>query len=658
MKKIILVALFISLTISQISFAQTYNNPKCENQSNKNVKILKVIRSDNSTKIFFEYIRTENTPYCIFLSPPNTLGAYYISWHDKIYKLLSTSGIGNVDGITNTPKNIPIHFSATFEAIPKFVVLFDLIEGSTGSWMFYGVELINGNQSAESYVNDDCDNVKTIPASVKPTFESMLSGVKHATILKTSSQNINGLTPVFNALSQYLREMGFEVDTEFLDESDKSIKLDRSSDNVFVYVICNFYISPNNYAFEYSNFEWVFASSINSEFKWSFYDNKTTSIRLERGIESVQPYIYKVFRNMYQYRKPNYDPANKIRLAKQITCWTESKIKDIFNTKGLDLIEGIYENSNYSSDDDKSRVGIIKINGEYKLIYLSGASNQELWDEGEIKASLKPTATELFFKADWTLSNKVIDENFYISFDNGFFTVTGPDKLKDVYVKMFPAANYNNRNVSPNVVMSSGSGFAISSNGYIITNHHVVDGATNISVRGINGNFEKKYSAKVIVDDTNNDLCIIKIEDSKFTTLGVIPYVISSKSSDVGSSVFVLGYPLRAKMGEEVKVTNGIISSKSGYQGDVSSYQISVPIQPGNSGGPLFNYSGNLIGVVNAKLVGAENATYAIKSQNILNLIDLLITPPQLQTNNMIIGLSLPEQIKKIKKFTYIIEVN
>ena len=66
-------------------------------------------------------------------------------------------------------------------------------------------------------------------------------------------------------------------------------------------------------------------------------------------------------------------------------------------------------------------------------------------------------------------------------------------------------------------------------------------------------------------------------------------------------------------MGDEVKLTNGIISSKTGFQGDVTTYQISVPLQAGNSGGPLFDSKGNVIGIVNAKHLGTENVSYVVK---------------------------------------------
>ncbi|MEZ5008819.1 MAG: serine protease [Chitinophagales bacterium] len=120
--------------------------------------------------------------------------------------------------------------------------------------------------------------------------------------------------------------------------------------------------------------------------------------------------------------------------------------------------------------------------------------------------------------------------------------------------------------------MSSGTGFALTSNGLIVTNHHVVDGANSIIIRGVNGSFDKTFNAKVLLTDKNNDLAILKIEDPSFIDLGETPYTIKTNLVSVGENVFVLGYPLRATMGDEIKLTNGIISSKTGFQGDVTSY--------------------------------------------------------------------------------------
>ncbi len=204
----------------------------------------------------------------------------------------------------------------------------------------------------------------------------------------------------------------------------------------------------------------------------------------------------------------------------------------------------------------------------------------------------------------------------------------------------------------------SGTGFALSSEGYIATNYHVIDGATTISLKGLNGDFNRTYDLKIIEIDIDNDLAILKIDDPSFTSLGNIPYTLNPSIIDVGSGVFATGYPLRSTMGDEIKLTNGMISAKSGFMGDMNCYQISVPIQPGNSGGPLFNEKGEVVGITNAVHTGAQNANYAIKTNLLYGLMGMMNQTPKLPAYNTISNLPLNEQFKKIKNFVYIIEAS
>ena len=201
----------------------------------------------------------------------------------------------------------------------------------------------------------------------------------------------------------------------------------------------------------------------------------------------------------------------------------------------------------------------------------------------------------------------------------------------------------------------TGSGFALNGR-YIITNHHVVDNANSLKVRGIKGDFTKRYNAIVVATDTSHDLAIIKITDSYFPGFGNIPYGLRSEIANVGEDVFALGYPIISHMGEEVKLTTGIISSLSGYKGEVSAYQMSAPVQPGNSGGPLFNNNGDLIGVVNAGIPDAQNVGYAIKSPYLRLFIESRIGSSIIPSNGRLKGLSLVEKVKAIKPFVFIIE--
>lgn len=206
---------------------------------------------------------------------------------------------------------------------------------------------------------------------------------------------------------------------------------------------------------------------------------------------------------------------------------------------------------------------------------------------------------------------------------------------------------------------STGTGMAINNAGYIFTCQHVVNKAKKIKVRGINGDFSKTYNARVIAEDKNNDIAIIKIDEPGFKLESEPPFALANRSSDVGINVYTLGYPRLDIMGSEVKLTNGIISSRSGFMGDITAYQISAPIQPGNSGGPLFDTKGNLIGVINAKIVNADNVSYAVKSYYLNSLIDMFeIKLPDAKNSASVLGKELSEQIKFYKNFIYILEVN
>lgn len=201
----------------------------------------------------------------------------------------------------------------------------------------------------------------------------------------------------------------------------------------------------------------------------------------------------------------------------------------------------------------------------------------------------------------------------------------------------------------------SGTGFAIY-DGYIATNYHVANGAKTIRVRGIDGDMKKSYKGFVVAKDKEHDLAIIRIADKDFDGFGEIPYAIGKAVVDVGDDIFVLGYPMTDTMGEEIKLTDGVISSSSGYKGNESMYQISAAVQPGNSGGPLFNEDGSVIGIVCAKHADAENANYAIKVSYLYSLINSAKLEIDISNNNHEKSKKLSEKVKKFKSHVYLIE--
>ena len=206
----------------------------------------------------------------------------------------------------------------------------------------------------------------------------------------------------------------------------------------------------------------------------------------------------------------------------------------------------------------------------------------------------------------------------------------------------------------------NGSGIIISKSGYIVTNNHVIEDADDIEVEFILNDEVKKFKAEIVQVDKVNDLAIIKIFDMNFDGLDNLPYNFKTRSSDVGTKVYAYGYPMALSlMGKEIKITDGIISSKSGIDGDITTYQISATIQPGNSGGPLFDDKGNLIGINSSGLarLGSESTGYTIKSSYVLNLIDVLPKSIDLPSSTKLQSLPLTEQIKEISKYVVLVKV-
>jgi S1-C subfamily serine protease len=169
-----------------------------------------------------------------------------------------------------------------------------------------------------------------------------------------------------------------------------------------------------------------------------------------------------------------------------------------------------------------------------------------------------------------------------------------------------------------------GTGFFISSNGYFLTCFHVVNNASSIEVGTTHGLFV----AEVVQSDPAKDIALLKVAG----TFASLPLA-STNNIKLGEAVFTIGFPDPRLQGWQPKLTRGEISSLSGMQDDPDDFQISVPVQPGNSGGALVDEQGNVVGIVAAKLKGSvaellatgvlpENVNYAVKSSCAKTLLD------------------------------------
>ncbi len=224
---------------------------------------------------------------------------------------------------------------------------------------------------------------------------------------------------------------------------------------------------------------------------------------------------------------------------------------------------------------------------------------------------------------------------------------------------------------------ATGTGFLFSSSNYVITSYHVVHGAKSIKVRSVNG---EKITATIAVKDTDHDIAILKLSKSPTLRQNIITLGDSS-SVKTGDRVFTYGFPLVDLLGnQEPRYSEGFVNSLSGIANDPRLFQISIPIQPGNSGGPIFNKKEKLIGIATSsidsektqKVFGAipQNVNFAIKSFYINSLLSKLpdsfirqkgIVPVPIRQssfkervkNDIVVVEAVPEFKPSVVKFDY-----
>ncbi|MEO9144428.1 MAG: trypsin-like peptidase domain-containing protein [Ginsengibacter sp.] len=382
------------------------------------------------------------------------------------------------------------------------------------------------------------------------------------------------------------------------------------------------------------------------------------SNELQKGTKRA---LEKIFKNKYVFDEAK-TPEIKYPSVER-TNETEETIKNYLSSNKVDPIEGIYK-SYQDGQLSYYKFGIIKKGNAFKAIIIESDIGQ--WKPGEVKAIFEQSSMKGIYSVKWYLGNKTPFETFGNMDNDALLSVELKDvktdeKKAEKFIKMFPSVS--GEIVSKNnTTKASGSGFFITTDGIIATNAHVIEDASNIQITVSNEVGIFNYKAKILLVDSKNDVALLQINDEKFKGLNSIPYGFA-KNSDVGSKVFTIGYPLNDVMGNNYKVTDGIISSQSGIADDVRYYQISVPLQPGNSGGPLFNKDGNIIGItsarLNSKALGTqiENVNYAIKSSYLLNLYNMLPNSGKLSMTSQVVNKDLQDQIKVLKNYVCLIRV-
>ncbi|OYD16260.1 hypothetical protein CH330_03345 [candidate division WOR-3 bacterium JGI_Cruoil_03_51_56] len=300
------------------------------------------------------------------------------------------------------------------------------------------------------------------------------------------------------------------------------------------------------------------------------------------------------------------------------------------------------------------------------------------WTPGKVKARIRRTAWRDVYEATWYMRN----------YSSRKFTFRREEP--GVYKTSFVAYDPNNRYIelsyemvlskayptlgrrksgSVGSVVSSGTGIVLSDEGLVATCYHVVEEATGIDV--VFPGSRVSRAAEVIVHDAENDLAILSVDGFEPTDIASkrVPFSFATAGEvKLGQEAFTLGFPLGDVMGCTPRLSAGRVSSLYGLQDDPRLYQISNPLQPGNSGGALFDTKGRLIGVVvsglNARYfyekegIVPQNVNFAVKSNYLATLVASLAGGGLIARRKSTVGKgSLEKQVEVLRPFVVQVRV-
>ena len=383
-----------------------------------------------------------------------------------------------------------------------------------------------------------------------------------------------------------------------------------------------------------------------------------------------------------------FDPLADM-LSSSITL-NENDFKDYLHKNVLDPIEGIWtisENLDWEDIETGSK-GNKEVAGKFELAIMRDKeqynrynayilhSKEAEWPRGQLKGFYDKTGYKSTYEQHWFMADHTeriisisLEESGVFRNSYSFSRYPVNYERENIALKLYPPMYMSGPSLTLNTQLQSmGSGFVISGNGLIITNYHIIHGKEKIEVYF--PSIDKTFSAIIALEDKNNDIALLALENfhiSEYFTKD-IPFIISNtKNMRLGQEIFTLGYPLGEILGKSVKLSTGDISSLYGIKDDPRLIQISNPIQPGNSGGPLLNENGEIVGVVVSTLnaryfyenesIIPQNINFAIKGNYVANLISLLPEHEELSNRkNLLLGKSLEEKIELVSPFVVTIK--
>jgi S1-C subfamily serine protease len=299
---------------------------------------------------------------------------------------------------------------------------------------------------------------------------------------------------------------------------------------------------------------------------------------------------------------------------------------------------------------EQGKINFAKLKGKAKVVYLWKRYRRT----AAIAAVIAGVTTLTISALVWSLSPKPDNQKLQ-DLSREMSQVKNDQKVTKAEV------NILKDKIKPNVkeqpeFKSGGTGFLVDGKGYLVTNAHIIRNSKNVAVFNNKG---EQFKAVVLSRDNVRDIAILKITDERFKPLPSLPYGISKSVSDVAEPIFTLGYPRN-----DIVYSEGSLSARTGFNGDTFSYQLGIAANRGNSGGPVFNHDGDVIGVISSKETESEGVAFAIQSKYIYEAIEQLKKDKKdtayqslrVPVKSALKGIDKKQQFKRIEDYVFMVK--